>query len=59
MSEVESSKLGLERPLAIVLDIEGTTTAITFVTETLFPYAKKHLPEFVKKHQNDENVKYP
>ena len=30
-------------PTAIVLDIEGTVTPISFVTETLFPYAKAHL----------------
>ncbi len=33
------------KPSAIVLDIEGTITPISFVTETLFPYAKEHLEE--------------
>ncbi len=28
---------------AVVLDIEGTTTPIAFVTGTLFPYARRHL----------------
>jgi len=28
---------------AIVLDIEGTTTPVDFVTDTLFPYARRHL----------------
>jgi enolase-phosphatase E1 len=28
---------------AVVLDIEGTTTPITFVADTLFPYARRHL----------------
>jgi enolase-phosphatase E1 len=28
----------------ILLDIEGTTTPIAFVTETLFPYARARLP---------------
>jgi enolase-phosphatase E1 len=32
----------------IVLDIEGTTTPIAFVTETLFPYARTHLREFLR-----------
>jgi methionine salvage enolase-phosphatase E1 len=27
----------------ILLDIEGTTTPIAFVTETLVPYARMHL----------------
>jgi len=30
-----------------MLDIEGTTSSIAFVAETLFPYARKHLPAFV------------
>ena len=34
-------------PKAILLDIEGTTSSIAFVAETLFPYARKHLPAFV------------
>jgi enolase-phosphatase E1 len=35
---------------AILLDIEGTTTPISFVTEVLFPYARKHLRFHVAKH---------
>ncbi len=35
---------------AIVLDIEGTTTPITFVTDVLFPYARRELPRFVREH---------
>src|SRR5262245_32897107 len=31
----------------ILLDIEGTTTPITFVTGTLFPYARTHLPRYL------------
>jgi enolase-phosphatase E1 len=31
----------------ILLDIEGTTTPITYVTETLFPYARVHLPAYL------------
>ncbi len=33
---------------AIVTDIEGTTTALTFVHDVLFPYARAHLPAFVR-----------
>ncbi|MBD1916159.1 MULTISPECIES: acireductone synthase [Cyanophyceae] len=37
-----------ERPLgAIVLDIEGTTTDIAFVKNTLFPYATERLETFM------------
>ena len=28
---------------AVLLDIEGTTTPIAFVTEVLFPYARRRL----------------
>ncbi len=35
-------------PRAILLDIEGTTTSIAFVAETLFPFARKYLAEFVR-----------
>lgn len=31
----------------ILLDIEGTTTPIAFVTETLFPYARTHLAGYL------------
>ena len=33
---------------AILTDIEGTTSSIAFVFEVLFPYAKKHLPKYVR-----------
>lgn len=32
---------------AILTDIEGTTTDINFVHKVLFPYAAKHLPDYV------------
>jgi enolase-phosphatase E1 len=31
------------RAAAILLDIEGTTTPVTFVMDVLFPYARRHL----------------
>jgi enolase-phosphatase E1 len=34
-------------PPAILLDIEGTTTPISFVYETLFPFARAHAEEFL------------
>ncbi|RMF19594.1 MAG: acireductone synthase, partial [Gammaproteobacteria bacterium] len=42
---------------AIVTDIEGTTSSISFVHEVLFPYAAKHLPDFVRQHARDEAVR--
>jgi len=35
---------------AILLDIEGTTSPITFVHDILFPYAKAHIGKFVETH---------
>lgn len=32
---------------AIVTDIEGTTTSISFVADTLFPYAKARIQQFI------------
>lgn len=41
---------------AIVTDIEGTTTSLSFVKEVLFPYARRHIREFVLTHQHDAQV---
>ncbi len=41
---------------AIVTDIEGTTSAISFVHDVLFPYASRELPEFVRKSSNHADV---
>lgn len=38
---------------AIVTDIEGTTSSIAFVAETLFPYAKAHMRRFVAEHPDE------
>lgn len=35
---------------AVLTDIEGTTTSLAFVKEELFPYARRHLPEYVCNH---------
>ncbi len=41
---------------AIVTDIEGTTSSLSFVKEVLFPYARERLPEFVAQHAADPVV---
>jgi enolase-phosphatase E1 len=41
---------------AILLDIEGTTTPISFVHDTLFPYAKARIPGFILDNLN--NLKF-
>lgn len=35
---------------AILTDIEGTTTSVSFVFDVLFPYARKHLASYVRAH---------
>ena len=37
----------LRKPKAIVMDIEGTTTSITFVSELLIPFIRKHLKRYL------------
>ena len=41
---------------AIITDIEGTTTSLSFVKAVLFPYSRAHLADFVRKYQNDVQV---
>lgn len=41
---------------AIITDIEGTTSRISFVTEVLFPYARQHLPAFIRSQQHQPEV---
>jgi len=41
---------------AVLTDIEGTTSAIRFVHEVLFPYAARALPDFVRGHQREGDV---
>jgi enolase-phosphatase E1 len=41
---------------AMLLDIEGTTTAVAFVYEVLFPYARKHLEEFLRSHAGEDSL---
>lgn len=41
---------------AIVTDIEGTTTSISFVTDVLFPYAKARMQQFVLDNTNKPAV---
>ncbi|TWR84094.1 acireductone synthase [Pseudomonas saxonica] len=41
---------------AILTDIEGTTSAVSFVFDVLFPYAATHMPDFVRAHAEDPEV---
>jgi enolase-phosphatase E1 len=44
------------RPLAIVTDIEGTTSSIGFVRDVLFPYAARNLPGFIRANLDNRDV---
>lgn len=41
---------------AIVTDIEGTTSSISFVRDVLFPHARKRLPAFIETHADQPEV---
>lgn len=40
-----------------LLDIEGTTTPISFVYEVLFPYAREHFGSFLEEHWGNPEVR--
>lgn len=40
----------------ILMDVEGTTTSISFVHDVLFPYSAERLKSYVEKHQSDPNI---
>jgi len=41
---------------AILTDIEGTTSSLSFVHDVLFPYARKHIGEYVRRHADKPKV---
>lgn len=41
----------------ILMDIEGTTTSISFVHDILFPYSEQRLSQFVKTNETQEAIK--
>jgi enolase-phosphatase E1 len=43
---------------AILTDIEGTTSSISFVKDVLFPYARKRLPAFIVTHADNIEVQH-
>jgi len=42
---------------AIVTDIEGTTSSLSFVKDVLFPYAAEHLRDYVMEHRTETAVR--
>jgi len=55
-SNTEKDQKNLPSIIVVVLDIEGTTTPIAFVTETLFPYVRKCLSDHLNKHWEAEEL---
>ncbi len=41
---------------AVITDIEGTTSSIDFVHQTLFPYAKARMRAFLRENAGDDRV---
>jgi enolase-phosphatase E1 len=44
-------------PRAILVDLEGTTSSISFVKEVLFPYARRALPAFVAERGHEAEAR--
>lgn len=42
---------------AIVTDIEGTTSSLSFVKDVLFPYARANLADYIRRHKDEPQVK--
>lgn len=41
----------------VLLDIEGTTCPVSYVAETLFPYASANLAPYLETHQQEANIR--
>jgi enolase-phosphatase E1 len=54
---VTAPSAGSRSPTAVVLlDIEGTTTPVAFVYETLFPFARERVGAFLRAHADDPEI---
>lgn len=42
--------MNLKKPAGILLDIEGTTSSISFVHDVMFPFALNHLDDYLQTH---------
>jgi len=51
------SLAGESKISVILLDIEGTTTPIDFVSQTLFPYASRKLEVFLREHMQEPEIR--
>ena len=41
---------------AVVTDIEGTTSSLSFVKDVLFPYARNNIGDYIRRHAEDSKV---
>lgn len=53
---VKTTKTGASPKGIVLLDIEGTTTPITFVADVLFPWITKHLKKYLTSHFGEEET---
>ncbi|KJH48513.1 hypothetical protein DICVIV_05363 [Dictyocaulus viviparus] len=51
-----SNQFAMKKYSALLLDIEGTITSISFVKDTLFPYAYDVVGDFVRDHFEDPSL---
>ncbi len=51
MTPIDASQIRV-----ILLDVEGTTTPVEFVFQTLFPYASRKLEPFLRGHAQDHEI---
>ena len=49
--------MNAERTRLYLLDVEGTVAPLTLTSEVLFPYARAHFAEFLRKHELDTVVR--
>jgi enolase-phosphatase E1 len=48
----------MDRPIShVLLDIEGTTCPVSFVADTLFPYAARRLEQYLQEHAKEPIVR--
>lgn len=46
-----------DSPKLLLLDIEGTTTPLSFVADVLFPWVTKHVHKYIQEHYEDDETK--
>src|SRR5689334_14245721 len=53
-----TTNLSVQNVRALLLDIEGTTTPITFVYDVLFPFARALVREFLQRHLSSDQIRF-